>query len=97
MHKATLRFLENNLDPHKVPLARVLLDPSVENNAKDAQEKFGLPAEAWLELTKELRARNCETSRSWGRSRNSYESAVLMGFAIGWYEATHQEKEKAAP
>jgi hypothetical protein len=84
-----LIFLDKNLNPRK----RGLLDPgsACKLNAEEGARMFGFPAEAWNSLTAELRSRDCERSDAWLRCKNSFESAVMMGFAIGWYESKNQK------
>jgi hypothetical protein len=91
MNRRNLRFLDKNLNPRKRDLA--IVSPEVANNAADAEEALGLPRELFIDLTAELRARDIESSIAWARCRNSHESAIIMGFVIGYYEATHQEKK----
>ena len=62
-----------------------------EENAKKGSAKVGFSEAIWLELTDQL--------RDLGFNQSTAEPAieewlVLMGFAIGWYEAKHEIKEK---
>jgi len=92
MTNRTHVFLDTNLGPRKKKLR--LAGTAALANAGSAEKAFGLPLELWTTLTAEFRARDGENSQSWKRCQFPYESALMMGLAIGWYEATRAKKQR---
>jgi hypothetical protein len=81
--RQSMKILHQLARPYPGP---VKIDRAVKLNARAAQKSMLLPAELWIEMTRQVRRRQLTVK---GKAA-SFDTQFMAGFACGWCEAVRR-------